>query len=145
MGNNNKPFFKIHQNEETKQYEAWISGTITADSGSIAGWQIGTNKLYYNLKSFSQDIGGKKGFYIGNEGIRFTNSTSGVESNKNITEWYVNADSGAMYLGVNNSFTNIWANKGNYAYSQLKTNLSINKDGLLYYITDKDGSMYFGS
>ena len=121
-----------------------FTGTIYAKAGgTIGGWNIGEQKLYHNLPTFSTHIGGKQGFYLGKEGLRFTSSDSGGQYDKDITEWYVDSVNGAMYLGVANSFENIWNN--NSTYEKLNTNLSIDKDGIIYYLTDSDNHAYFGS
>ncbi len=118
-----------------------FKGKIEATAGgTIAGWTIGSNNLRYNLNSFEDAAWDESGFYLSDRGIRFTHYK---DSTSPTTEWFVDGKNGAMYLGVQGVFNNVWGNKN--TVSTLNINMSVDKDGLIYYITDSINKFYFGT
>jgi hypothetical protein len=116
-----------------------FTGVIHAEGGSIGDWSIGEQSLSFGLK-YLDDPSLTSGFYLNSNGLRFVNYD---KDDDEFTEWYVDGNKKAMLWKAAKSFPNVWADKN--AYKKLNINASLDKDGIVFYLTNSLEQFYFGS
>ena len=108
---------------------ATVKGVITATSGKIGGFTIGSSSLYNNISDFSNSGNKSSGVYIGTNGIRlgknFTVNSSGNVSANNMSLsgtlniGGTNITAAALRSGAQSAYTNgsTWSTGAGYGYN----------------------------
>lgn len=108
---------------------ATVKGVITATSGKIGGFTIGSSALYNNISDFSNSGNKSSGVYIGTNGIRlgknFTVNSSGNVSANNMSLsgtlniGGTNITAAALRSGAQSAYNNssTWSTGSGYGYN----------------------------